>query len=213
MWLSFTNQTRLPAAVLATALLLAGCATSPHQTTTSPAQTSTTSRVTRVDTESAFRAAVNEMQHENWHAAAERLQAITAQDPQLPGAWVNLGIAHVQLGDAAAAEADFHHALELNAQHAESWNQLGMLYRRSNRLEDAQQAYLEALKAAPDHVDAHWNLAILYDRFLPDPAQALAHYTRYQQLTQSTDPQLQQWIAGLQEQLPEPVNMTAGVSK
>jgi tetratricopeptide (TPR) repeat protein len=199
--------------VLAIALLLAGCATTPQQTALTPAQTSTTSQVTRVDTESAFRAAVNEMQHEDWHAAAERLQAITAQDPQLPGAWVNLGIAHVQLGDAAAAEADFHHALEVNAQHAESWNQLGMLYRRSNRLEDAQQAYLEALKAAPDHVDAHWNLAILYDRFLPDPAQALAHYTRYQQLTQSTDPQLQQWITGLQEQLPKPVNMTAGVSK
>lgn len=213
MWLSFTNHTRISGMLLATALLLSGCAITPEQTAPTPAHTSTTSQVSRADTGSAFRTAVNLMQHEDWHAAVERLQAITAQDPQLPGVWVNLGIAHVQLGDAAAAEADFHHALELNTLHAEAWNQLGMLYRRSNRLEDARHSYLEVLKTNPDHVDVHWNLAILYDQFLSDPVQALAHYTRYQQLTQSTDPQLQQWITSLQQQVPQPVNLTAEVSK
>jgi Tfp pilus assembly protein PilF len=212
MWLNFTRTCRL---LLVTTVLLSGCAVAPapQQGSAHPTRNNTVSQDTGVDVEAAFQAAIQHMQNEDWHAAADQLQAITVQDPQLPGAWVNLGIAHVQLGDATAAETDFQQALELDPQHAEAWIQLGMLYRRSNRLEDARAAWQEVLKYQPDHVNANWNLAVLHDRYLPDPAQALTHYTRYQQLSGSTDPLLGQWIAALQQQLPEPVKLTAGVSK
>ena len=153
------------------------------------------------------------MQAEDWHAAADRLGVITAAQPGLSGAWVNLGITRVKLGDSTGAEAAFKKAIEANSRQAEAWNQLGIIYRRSGRLDEAQAVYNEALKHDPENADAHWNLAILHDRYLPEPALAVAHYEQYQQLTQSDDAQLQQWIAGLHEQLTQAAKMTAGVTK
>jgi tetratricopeptide (TPR) repeat protein len=85
-----------------------------------------------------------------------------------------------------------------------------MLYRRHGRLDEAQFIYEEALRRDPDNSNIHWNLAILYDRYLPNPRQALAHYQRYQQLTASDDPQLQAWITTLEAVNPGD-NVTAKV--
>jgi tetratricopeptide (TPR) repeat protein len=201
--------------LMSSSLLLTGCAGAPSQQKDTPAQavTGSVTRVSSADVEPAFQAAIRSMQAEDWQTAVTQLETLTAQNPGLAGAWANLGIAHVQIGNATAAESDFRHALDLNPKLADAWNQLGMLYRRANRLEEANNAWQQALAADPKHVDANWNLAILYDRYLTDPAQALAHYTRYQELTQSTDPQLQQWISALQEQLQAPEKMTAGAAK
>jgi Flp pilus assembly protein TadD len=199
-------------------MLMAGCATNSPPLTdshpdTQPAPTAAVVTV-QVDAEAAFRSAVAAMQNEDWHDAIELLQTITTQHPQYPGAWVNLGIAEVQLGDATRAEQAFRHALELDAQQAEAWNQLGMLYRRRQQPELARDAWLQALAARPDYADAHWNLAVLYDRYLPDPVQALAHYTQYQALTRSEDPQLAQWIVTLEAMQPAaPASQTAGVTR
>ncbi len=205
----------MTALLLASIMLGAGCTSAPPRQQDAPAPVSdaVSPRVSPKELEPAFQAAIHSMQTGDWQAAATQLDAITAQDPRLPGAWVNLGITHVQLGNAATAETDFRHALEIDPKQAEAWNQLGMVYRRANRLAEAADAWQQALTADPDHADANWNLAILYDRYLTDPAQALAHYARYQQLTHSTDPQLQQWITALQEQLQAPQKMTAGAGK
>jgi Tfp pilus assembly protein PilF len=119
------------------------------------------------------------------------------------------------LGDSSAAEAAFKQALDADAGMAEAWNQLGMLYRRSGHLEKARAAYNAGLERSPDHADLHWNLALLHDTHLPDPVLALAHFERYRELTKSEDPQLQQWIATLREQVPapEPEKMTAEAKK
>lgn len=232
MWPNFTSNTPdiLPsaparsntgtnAALFALALsaaLLAGCASAPRQESTlTPAIDSATpaSKPAPQDVDRDFRSAIALMQAEDWQAAADRLDAITTAQPGLSGAWVNLGIARVKLGDSGGAEQAFKTAIEANSQQTEAWNQLGIIYRRSGRLDEAQFIYNEALKHDPGYADAHWNLAILHDSYLPDPALALAHYEQYQQLTQSDDAQLQQWITSLREQLPQTVEMTAGVSK
>jgi Flp pilus assembly protein TadD len=203
-------------AVLLAGILLGGCASAPQQESTrapSPDTPTPASKPPSVDVEHDFRSALALIQSEDWQAAADRLDAITMTDPGLSGAWVNLGIVRVKLGDSTAAEQAFKKAIEANSQQLEAWNQLGIIYRRSGRLEEAQFIYNEALKHDPGYADTHWNLAILHDRYLPDPALALAHYQQYQQLTQSNDPQLQQWIASLREQLPKTVEMTAGVTK
>ncbi len=209
---------RYASPLLLSVLLIAGCAGTPVQESSqAPAPDITPPVPAREapqgDVEQAFRSAVALMQAGDWRAAAGDLDGITRSNPELPGAWVNLGIARNMQGDTSAAEQAFRKAVELDPGQAEAWNQLGMLYRRSNRLDDARASYNEALKHDPAHVHAHWNLAILHDRYQPDPALALAHYEQYQQLTQSDDAQLQQWIARQREQLPNPVEMTAGVTK
>ena len=155
-----------------------------------------------------YQHALESMQSEQWQTARERLTQITTEQPSLSGPWVNLGITQTMLGDPASAETAFKTALDVNHRNIEACNQLGMLYRRQGRLDEAQFIYGEALRLDPDNANVHWNLAILYDRYLPNPREALQHYQRYQQLTGSDNPQLQAWITRLQH---NGDNMTARV--
>ena len=155
-----------------------------------------------------YKQAIQSMQAEQWQTAREQLTKITTQQPSLSGPWLNLGITQTMLGDHAGAETAFKTALDVNHRAIEAYNQLGMLYRRQGRLNESQFIYEEALRLDPDNRNIHWNLAILYDRYLPNPHQALQHYQRYQQLTGSDDPQLQAWITRLDS---HGENMTARV--
>jgi tetratricopeptide (TPR) repeat protein len=85
----------------------------------------------------------------------------------------------------------------VNAANVEAYNQLGILYRRSGRYEEARFSYETALETEPDNTSLHWNLAILHDTDLPDPSKALLHFQRYQQITGSKNPYLLSWINNL----------------
>ena len=172
--------------------LLNGCTTA-H--TNRPATALTSTPTPELNAE--YQQALDFMQAEKWQAASEQLTRITIQQPSLSGPWINLGITQTMRGDHASAETAFKTALDVNHRNIEAYNQLGMLYRRHGRLDEAQLVYQEALRLDPDNTNIHWNLAILYDRYLPNPSEALQHYQRYQQLTDSDDPLLQAWIANL----------------
>lgn len=183
-------------------LLLNACATPPARmaATMTPA----------ADIEANYQRALESMRNEQWKVAREQLTRITTAQPGFSGPWANLGITETMLGDHASAEAAFKKAIDANSRNIEAYNQLGMLYRRHGRLDEAQFIYEEALRRDPDNSNIHWNLGILYDRYLLNPRQALLHYQRYQQLTASDDPQLQAWIAELETRNPGD-NVTAKV--
>jgi tetratricopeptide (TPR) repeat protein len=166
--------------------------------------------ITDVDAE--FQSAVHLMKDGDWHAAADSLAAITVAEPRLSGPWTNLGIARNKTGDPAGAEAAFKKAIDANPSQVVAYNELGILYRRSGRLDEAVSIYNAGLKINPDNEDIHWNLGILYDRYLESPVQALMHYERYQQLTQSEDSQLLSWISELREQTGQ-VNVATGANR
>jgi len=142
--------------------------------------------------------AVALMQQEKWQEAVQAYENITALQDNLSGPWLNLGIAYIKTGDSVSAEAAFKKSIDMNPGNIEAYNQLGILYRRSNRLKEAGFIYESALKLAPDNTNIHWNLGILHDKYFPDARKALFHYQRYQQLTSSKDAQLQAWINKLE---------------
>lgn len=160
------------------------------------------------DTSSRHRQSVQLMQGEQWQSAVDMLEEITAAEPALSGPWLNLGIAYTKTGNGQGAEDAFKHAIDVNTENVEAYNQLGILYRRTGRTEQAQFIYETALKLDPDNSSLHWNLAILHDTDLPDPRKALLHYQRYRQITGSDDPQLRAWIRRLEEHSPA-TGMTA----
>jgi Tfp pilus assembly protein PilF len=162
------------------------------------------------DIQTGYQHALQSMQAGQWNEAREQLTQITTQQPSLSGPWINLGITQTMLGDHTSAESSFKKAIDTNNRNIEAYNQLGMLYRRHGRLDEAQFIYEEALRRDPDNANVHWNLGILYDRYLPNPRQALLHYQRYQQLTGSDDPRLLAWIAELDSRNPGD-NVTARV--
>ena len=70
--------------------------------------------------------------------------------------------------------------------------------------------YENALQADPACADAQWNLGVLNDLYLQQPAEAQQHYERYRQLTEADKPELQPESAGMQQQTATQ-QLTAGV--
>ena len=162
------------------------------------------------DIKSEYQNALQSMQAEQWQTARDQLTRLTTRQPAFSGPWINLGITETMLGDDSGAEHAFKKAIDTNNRNIEAYNQLGMLYRRHSRFDEAQFIYEEGLRRDPDNSNIHWNLGILYDRYLPNPRQALQHYQRYQKLTGSDDPRLLTWIAELEARNPGD-NVTAEV--
>jgi Tfp pilus assembly protein PilF len=194
-------STRLIGLVVMTCLLFSGCSSTPtrsQQTTASPAM------------EADFAQALEYMQTANWAGAMDILEGLAVQNERLPGVWLNLGIARSKLGDSDNAITALEQAVQLDPANAIAHNQLGIVYRQAGDLVRAEQQYEESLGADSRLADAHWNLAMLYELYLHEPARALHHYQEYQQLTGSDDQRLSISIAGLKEQV-QPATITAGV--
>lgn len=122
------------------------------------------------------------------------LQAVTAKQPALTAAHVDLGIAFAKTGELDKAEASLNRALELQPQHPIAWNELGLVQRRQGKLSDARTSYEKSLAAAPGFHFARLNLAVLCDLYLGDAACALDNYLIYQQ-AMPDDKQVAGWIA------------------
>jgi predicted TPR repeat methyltransferase len=61
--------------------------------------------------------------------------------------------------------------LELAPEHADAWNNLGIVHRIQDRTEDAEEALQRAIQINPELVDAHYNLgALLHSQRRPEEA-------------------------------------------
>ena len=77
-------------------------------------------------------------------------------------AWVDLGIAQMQSGEAAAAETSLKRALRLNDENAEAHLALGVLYMGAGRGDLARPHFERAIGLKPTLVEARFNLGTLY---------------------------------------------------
>jgi Flp pilus assembly protein TadD len=89
----------------------------------------------------------------------------------------------------------------VNPRRAVYYNELGIIYRKEGKFDDARRTYSKALEVDPDYALAQLNIAILYDLYLQDPKQALPHYQRYQQLLPKADATVAKWIIELQQRI------------
>jgi len=99
----------------------------------------------------ALRAAVQLEQEGKYALAATTYREILQRDPKSVLAWTNLGNAEMQLGRALPAEEAFRKALELDANAADTLNNLAWLLYEQKRYEEAEPfARRAALTQAPD---------------------------------------------------------------
>jgi tetratricopeptide (TPR) repeat protein len=73
-----------------------------------------------------------------------------------------LGLSHSALGNFGEAEKAYREALRRDPKNNIAWSELGDLYRKLNRWEDAVEAYQHALQIKPDFVTAHSGLEAAY---------------------------------------------------
>ncbi len=175
------------------ALLLAGCATSPGR------ESIETGGVPH-KAQTLYEQAVASMAAGDTIDAELRLQEFLLAYPDFPGAYVNLAIIFAGRGDDQAAENSLTDALILDPQHPVALNQLGMLQRRQGKFLQAEAAYLKAVTVSPDYALAHYNLGVLNDLYLQRLDAALQHYERYQEIA-GEDNLVSKWIVDLKRRI------------
>ncbi len=122
--------------------------------------------------------------------SAEKIEAIAlyerilALDPSYAPAYINLGTIHFHLRQYARAEELYRRATETDATYVLAFFDLGNVLDELERPEESIAAYLQAVALAPRYADAHYNLALAYERkgqFRP----ALRHWEVYARLDKS----------------------------
>ncbi|MEO7385550.1 MAG: tetratricopeptide repeat protein [Gammaproteobacteria bacterium] len=136
-------------------------------------------------------------------AAQGKLETFSAAHPDLAGPLLNLGLVRARSGDDAGAQDLLRRATQVCNQCGTAWNQLGVLHRQHGRFADAEQAYLRAIALESGYAPAYYNLAVLYELYLPRPEQALENYERFLQLDGTADgsQDVEKWVADLRRRI------------
>ena len=128
------------------------------------------------------------------------LESVVERAPEVSGPRIDLGIAKHRDGDLEAAEEHLLKALELNPDHPVVHNELGIIYRKTGRFNEARRSYEAALAVYPGYHHARRNLGVLCDLYLADLDCALSSYEAYM-TTVPGDDQAAMWIADLRNRM------------
>ena len=188
MWTRF-----IKALALLACLGLAACASGPKQ----PGEEESKVKVD-AQQQAEFNQAIQAIQNGQNEDAIRLLSDLTQKNPSLAGPFTNLGLVYIKQGKYDKAKQALLQATTIKPTDAVAYNHLGVAYRELGEFKQAQQAYEQALKLKPDYADAHLNIGILYDVYLNDLNQALAHYQQYQSLNAKPDDKVAKWIIDLQ---------------
>lgn len=114
-----------------------------------------------------------------YDTAISLLKEVIVSEQRLVAPYVNLGMAYQRKGDNTLAEEFLRKAVQIDLGHPVANNELGMLYRKLGRFDDARHAYNNALSQHPEYLPAIKNLGILCDIYLHDMDCALKQYERF----------------------------------
>jgi tetratricopeptide (TPR) repeat protein len=151
-----------------------------------------------------FKKAVASMKNNDYQAAIPVLERILLNNPGLPGAQINLAIAYMNLQPFdkehyRKAEQALLQAVAAAPKDPVAHNQLGLVYRRTGRFQDALRAYDKALDLQRNYAAAHLNMAILCDIYLQDLPCAMEHFEKYGILVPDQMHQVSLWLTDLRK--------------
>ena len=118
--------------------------------------------------------------------AIEIYEKVLELEPQHAAAHINLGTIFYNRQDFVKAEHHYRAAIEADARYALAYFDLGNVLDETGRVPEAIKAYTTALLLAPTYGDAHYNLALAYEK-MKQPRKALRHWRAYVRLD-STGP-------------------------
>src|SRR5581483_306431 len=81
-------------------------------------------------------------------------------------------------------ERHYRQAIEIDPRYSLAYFDLGNVLDETGRVTEAIQAYKTALQLAPTYADAHYNLALAYEK-IKEPRKALHHWRAYVKLDTS----------------------------
>lgn len=128
------------------------------------------------------------------------LRSVVEREQRLAAPYVNLALALLQKGDDKQAQQYLLKALAIDSHHPQASNQLGLLYRKQGKFEQAKNVYRQALAQHPKYLPVIRNLAILCDIYMRDLECALEQYETLQQ-HMPDDKTVRIWIADLKARM------------
>jgi len=182
--------------ILCFLFVLSGCAT----------QSGVPSRVKAKDVEVSadvqreFDQALTLLHQEQYDAAISVLSSVVEREQRLAAPYINLAMAYRHKGEDKLAEENLLKALAIDNTQPVANNELGIIYRKQGRFDDAKKAYTTALSGHPDYLPVIKNLGILCDIYMRDPQCALEQFEKYQQ-QMPEDKTIEVWIADLKARM------------
>ena len=134
-------------------------------------------------------------------AALELLVALSADAPDKPRLFTNLGLAYFRQQQPDLAEQAFLQAIARDPDDAVAHNHLGILERRKGRFQEALTHYQRAVEIDSGYAGAHLNLGILFDLYLQDLEKALQQYQIYRSLGAGENARVDGWIVDIERRL------------
>jgi tetratricopeptide (TPR) repeat protein len=125
-----------------------------------------------------FMAAVQAEEAGEKQRAISLYEEILAFDPQYAAAYINLGTIFFHLRQYGRAEELYRLATEADQSYVLAFFDLGNVLDELERLDESVAAYRRAVELAPRYADAHYNLALAYER-KGQGRQALRHWQCY----------------------------------
>jgi tetratricopeptide (TPR) repeat protein len=128
-----------------------------------------------------FLAAVQAEEAGERQRAIQLYEQIIAADPMYAAAFINLGTIYFHLRQYGRAEELYRRATEVDPDYVLAFFDLGNVLDELDRPEESIAAYEQAVVLAPRYGDAHYNLALAYER-KGDLRNALRHWQSYVRL-------------------------------
>jgi Tfp pilus assembly protein PilF len=169
-----------------------------------PARKSTASDIKDIvvdnEVQQDFDRAVQSLNEREYDKAIALLNSVIEKEQRLPAPYINMAMAYRYKDDDKQAEEYLMKALDIDLAHPVANNELGLLYRKLGRFDDARKAYTNALTKNPDYLPVIKNLGILCDLYIRDLECALEQYEKYQEEVPE-DESVQIWIADLKNRM------------
>jgi tetratricopeptide (TPR) repeat protein len=147
-----------------------------------------------------FNQAVVLLNQENYTEAIKLLKAVSGKTNKFSAPFINLGIAYSRIGDYENAENNLKKALEVSHLHPVAKNELGLIYRKTGRYDEARKIYETLLNLYPDFLPAKKNLGVLCDIYIQDLNCALRNYDEYLR-AEPNDEKVKIWIADVKSRM------------
>jgi tetratricopeptide (TPR) repeat protein len=128
-----------------------------------------------------FLAAVQAEESGEKQRAIALYEEIIEIDPQYAAAYINLGTINFHLRQFARAEELYRRATEADSAYVLAFFDLGNVLDELQLLDESIAAYRRAVALSPRYADAHYNLALAYER-TGERRQALRHWQAYVKL-------------------------------
>ncbi len=147
-----------------------------------------------------FDRAVVLLSEENYPEAIMLLKAVSGKTSKFSAPHINLGIAYAKTDEMKKAEESLKKALEINSRHPVAINELGLVYRKTGRYEEARKLYETVLSMYPDFMPAHKNLGVLCDIYTQDLDCAYEQYQQYLKIIPD-DEKVKMWVADVKNRM------------